>query len=170
MSSRRTKLQTLLAVFDRFHASLERIPGDTASAFVDNWRNDRTTYVDPPEGIRPSQLSSGLEQGLREFPLIFQSIDKRYRAQITQALNQAIETEYPEFLTVQKTRVAKILDRGRIASESEYALIRHKIDLLEGQPEEKDKLEVLYKLIDMYEARLPKKFNSALHANPQAGQ
>lgn len=168
--SRQTKLQALVAVFDRFHALLESIPGDTASAFVDNWRNARSTYINPPAGIRPSQLSSGLEQGLREFPLMFQSADKHHRAQLAQALDRAIKDEYPQFLEAQLARIRKVIDRGRISSESEYMLIRHEIDLLEGTPEESGKLETLYRLIDMYEARLHKKFNLSLHTDPQAGR
>ena len=168
--SRRTKLQALVAVFDRFHALLEGIPGDTASAFIDNWRNARSTYTNPPAGIRPSQLSSGLEQGLREFPLMFQSIDKLHRAPIAQALDRAIKEEYPQFLGAQLTRLSAVIERGRISSESEYMVVRHEIDLLEGTREEYGKLETLYKLIDMREAAVNKKFNLSLHPEPQAGR
>jgi hypothetical protein len=152
-SKTRTKLQRLVAVYDRFHASLEELPGDVAAAFVSNWKSYRSRYVDIPAGVRPSQLAAGLEQGLRELPILIQPIDDDKRPGVSRALQEAIRSEYPEFLTLQQSRLSKILERNRISTESEFMLVRHIIDIGESQRSETENLRTLYGLIDAFESK-----------------
>ena len=49
--------------------------------------------------------------------------------------------------------MAKIRNRGRISTESEFMLVRHAIDVAEGQIGEPGALPEMYGLIEVYEAR-----------------
>lgn len=69
------------------------------------------------------------------------------------AYKAAIEAEYPEFLRSQQDRPEKILIKGRISNESQFYLVRHAIDILEGDPTRADELSKLYRLVEQYERR-----------------
>lgn len=148
-----TKLQKLVAVFDTFHNSLEALPGDDAKAFVYNWKQTRSSYGNIPAGVRPSQLASGLEEALREMPMLFEAVVPEQRACINKAFSQALAEHYPDFLAKQHERFEKILAKGKISRESEYYVIRHYVDIYEGDEKHSVLLNQLYHLIDLYESR-----------------
>ncbi|MCV2357312.1 hypothetical protein LNV09_24470 [Paucibacter sp. B2R-40] len=75
------------------------------------------------------------------------------RAQAEQALLDALRAEYPTFLSTQKARLAKIVGRGRIASESEFMLIRHAVDVSEENKLQAEELQDLYALLENFEAQ-----------------
>jgi hypothetical protein len=153
VSSKRTKLQTLIAVFDRFHWSLSGIPDSTVERLCENWNTYKATYSSPPPGVRPSQLAAGLEQGLLELPMMVADVAVAHRAKVARALNEALQVEYPTFLSTQQARLSKVMERGRISSESEFMLVRHTVDVAEGNVENPVVLQKLYLLIDAFEAK-----------------
>ena len=150
---RRTKLQTLFAVFEHFYESTEEIPDNTLGLLRSTWNSLKGSYLNPPAGVRPSQLAAGLEQGLLELPIVIGAVGSPYRARAAQALHAAIQAQYPRFLATQAARMAKIRTRGRISSESEFMLVRHAIDVSEGQAGERSALSELYGLIEVHEAK-----------------
>ena len=152
-SEKRTKLQALFAVFEQFHESTKEIPDNTLGLLRGSWTSIKGNYLNPPPGVKPSQLAGGLEQGLLELPMLVGAIGAPYRAKVAQALHAAIESQYPAFLATQQARMAKIRNRGRISTESEFMLVRHAIDVAEGQIGEPGALPEMYGLIDVYEAR-----------------
>ena len=110
-------------------------------------------YVNPPPGVPKSQLSAGLLQGLREVPLLFGEMPAAERRIFSSLYNAAIDSEYPDLLQSQHERLEKIVSRGRIANESQFYLVRHAIDVIEGDPKRADELTRLYQLVDAFEAR-----------------
>jgi hypothetical protein len=153
VSVKRTKLEMLFGVFETFHTALAEVPDPMARKLCENWSAVRGNYLNPPQGIRPSQLASGLEQGLLETPMFAAAMAQPHRAQAEQALLQALKAEYPSFLSSQKARLSKIISRGRINSESEFMLVRHAVDVAEGNQDEAGELQNLYILLDQFEAR-----------------
>ena len=129
--SKRTKLQTLVAVLDQCHAALANVPGDSAEAFIANWKDIRSSCVNGMLGVRPSEWAAGLEQGLREMPMRFQAVEPSQRSMFAGTLNAAVHAEFPDFLLLQEQRLSKILGRGRIKSESDFMLVRHAINVAE---------------------------------------
>ncbi len=153
----RTKSEKLLAVYARLAQEIAAIPDPRAQdlyrvalgahEFVAQarLRNPKPTN---------SQIASGLEQGLREMPGSVREVGATWRAEFARALHQAITIEYPEFLALDAQRLAKIMERGRIKTESEFYLVRHRIDVAEGEPGLVEELEELYALVGAYEARV----------------
>jgi hypothetical protein len=80
-----------------------------------------------------------------------------HRANVARALHGAVQAEYPRFFSAQELRLSKILEKGRISSESQFTLARHTIDVLEGVEHEQCRLQKLYQLVGEFEARASRK-------------
>lgn len=150
-----TKSEKLLAVYARFAQALSGIPDEKTwelamvatgvPAFVVEVRS-----CDPSQ--TSSQIVSGLEQGLRDMPNLIGEVDTHWRAAVSKALHDALAAEYPEFLRVEAARLEKILARGKIRTEAEFHLVRHRIDVLEAEPELSEALRCLYALVGAFES------------------
>jgi hypothetical protein len=153
-AKKRSKYEQLSAVFERFHEELGKLPDERAAQLCASWEKGKRWYADllASRQATRSQLAAGLEQGLRETPQILESMPPLYRQVALKALASALEAEYPAFLEQDQVRLAKIRARGSIRDESEYYLVRNRIDLLEGSGEEAELVE-LYCLVDKFEAK-----------------
>lgn len=146
------KLTRLVAVFDQFHNAIASLDDPLAKQLAGNWVELRNQCV-TPIGAPRSAFVAGMEQGLRETPMLLQSMRPETRKLTAEALASAITMHYPEFLVQDAARLEKIKVRGSIRSESEYYLVRHHVDILEGQPSREEELRLLYELMDRFEAR-----------------
>lgn len=151
---RRSKYDQLCAVFELFHSELGKLPDDLAVRLCKNWHEAKRFYADALASRKAtrSKLASGLEQGLREMPQILSTLPAISRQAALKALAGALQVEYPGFLQQDQERLAKIRGRKVIRSESEYYLVRHNIDLLEGSNTSAELAE-LYALVDHYRAK-----------------
>ncbi|MBO9685098.1 MAG: hypothetical protein J7598_00670 [Mitsuaria chitosanitabida] len=152
-AERLDKLSKLIALFDDFHQALSVLDDATARELVANWTDVRNRYVEP-SGVPRSALASGMEQGLRETPMLMHSMNSEARKRANQALASATMAHYPDFLAKTAGRIAKVKARGSIRGEGEFHLIRHQADLIEGMPGQTMELQQIYALLDAYEARL----------------
>lgn len=149
---RSDRLTKLVAVFDHFHMSIAPLDDPTAKRLVENWARLRHEYVNPSGGPR-SAFATGMEQGLRELPMLLQPMHFEARKCAVQALAAAALAHYPEFLAKDAERLARIKARGAVRGEYEYHLVRHHVDLLEGEPGREEELRRLYELVGRFEAR-----------------
>jgi len=150
--ARTDKLTKLVAVFDQFHEAIARLDDPTAKRLVENWAGIRRQYVEP-SGAPRSAFASGMEQGLRETPMLLRSMHPEARKCAVHALAAATSAHYPDFLDKDAERLAKIRARGSIRGENEFYLVRHHVDLLEGEPSQEEELRLLYELVDRFEGR-----------------
>ena len=152
-----TKSEKLFAAYARFAQTIVGIPDAKAwelcqvaagvPAFVAELRSR-----DPKQ--TSSQIATGLEQGLREMPGLIGEVDIQWRGAVSKALHDAITAEYPEFLPLETARLEKVMARGKIRTEAEFCLVKHKIAVLEGEPELPEQLRTLYALVEAYAARV----------------
>lgn len=150
--ARTDKLTKLIAVFDQFHGAIARLDDPTAKRLVENWARIRHQYAQP-SGAARSAFASGMEQGLRETPMLLRSMPPEARKCAAQALGAAISAHYSDFLDKGAERLTKIKARGSIRGEDEFYLVRHHVDLLEGEPSQGEELRLLYDLVDRFEGR-----------------
>lgn len=146
------KLTKLVAVLDQFYEAIARLDDPMAKRLVENWAGIRHQYEEPSDVPR-SAFASGMEQGLRETPMLLQSMHPEARKCAVQALAAATSAHYPDFLIRDAERLAKIKARGSIRGENEFYLVRHHVDLLEGDPTQEEELRLLYELVDRFEGR-----------------
>jgi hypothetical protein len=150
--ARADKLTKLVAVFDQFHEAIAPLDEPMAKRLVENWVRFRHQFVGPSVAPR-SARAAGMEQGLRETPMLLESMESEARKCAAQALAAATSDLYPEFLIKDAERLSKIKARGAIRSESEFYLVRHRVDLLEGDASQGEELRLLYALMDRFESR-----------------
>ena len=155
-SGKRSKLEKLIAVYERFGQEIESVPDPWASRLAQQSNAVRATVertLGREFGATRSQFAAGLEQGLRDTSDFIALISPEWRVQVAKAFNHAVQTDYPEFIAKDAGRLEKILTRGKIRTESEYHLIRHRIDVLEGSSNA-DLLAELYKLADSFGSKV----------------
>ena len=156
MSGKRGKLEKLIAVYEHFGQEIEAIPDPWASNLAKQSNAVRATVektLGKEPGATKGQFAAGLEQGLRDTPDFIAMISPEWRSQVAKALNSAVLTAYPEFLAKDAERLEKIRSRGKIRTESEYYLIRHKIDVLEGGGDT-ELLTEFYALVDSFGSKV----------------
>ena len=150
--ARSDKLTKLVAVFDQFHSAIAQLDDPTAKRLAENWAGLRHQYV-TPTGAPRSAFAAGMEQGLRETAMLLRSLHSETRKLAVEALAAATTAHYPEFSVKDATRLEKIKARGAIRGENEFYLVRHHIELLEGEPSRAEELRLLYELVDRFEGR-----------------
>lgn len=85
--------------------------------------------------------------------MLLDSMRPEPRKVAADALTTAITAHYPEFLTKDAARLDHVKARGFIRSKSEFYLVRHHVDILEGAAGREAELAQFYELIDRFEAR-----------------
>lgn len=150
--TRTDKLSKLVAVFDQFHDAIAQLDDPKAKRLVESWAGIRHRYIEP-SGAPRSAFAAGMEQGLREAPELLESMHPDVRKYAIQALASATSAHFPDFHAKDAERLAKIKERGSIRGEREFYLIRHRVDLLEGNSKQAEELRLLYKLLENFESR-----------------
>ena len=151
--ARTDKLSKLVALYNDLHIALANIEDELALQLCESWIKIRPTYAEPTGEHPRSALAIGMEQGLRETPMLLKSLPTAMRVQAAKALDLAITTHYPEFTEKEQARLENIKVRGRIRGESEFYLARHQVDVLEGDAQREQELREWYALVDEFEAR-----------------
>lgn len=150
----RTKYDKLFNVFEQFYASFPELPDRRLSDLRDSWSLAKAQYEEfLSAGESKSRIAAGLEQGLRELPLLLADVEAKNRSQAIAALRTAVLTFYPQFAVKEAKRLEEILTTGKIRGENQYYLVRHRIDQLEGSGNSEPETSKLYRLIDDFEAR-----------------
>jgi len=152
LAPERNKLARLIALFDQFHEAIGKLDDPLAKRLAESWARGRDQLA-TLAGVPRSSLAAGLEQGLRELPMIFLSMPAEVRRSAAEALVAAIAEHCPQFAAKELALIASIKARGSIRGEREYHLVRHRVDVLESDPTQVDELQELYRLLDAFEAR-----------------
>jgi len=146
------KLTKLIAVFDQFYTTIGVMDNPLTKQLAGNWENVRKQCISA-EGVPRSAVAAGMEQGLRETPILLGSMQPETRKEAAHALAAAITAHFPEFFAKDAVRLDKIKIRGFIRSESEFYLVRHHVDILEGESGREAEIAHCCELIDRFEAR-----------------
>lgn len=151
-----TKSQKILAAYQAFAQRIASIPDPKAQELF-HVASGVARFVAGVQATKPhltpSQIASGLEQGLRELPELIGAVDIHWRWALARALHDAIAAEYPDALLVDAQQLRTIVARGEILTKSEFHLVRYRIDVLEAMPELDPELTFLHALASDYEAR-----------------
>jgi hypothetical protein len=150
----RTKLQKIVAAYERFGADIADVSDQWAQQLhrTSSGVAGSVSVLLAKDGApKSSQVASGLEQGLRETPDIIAAVSAQWRPAVAQAFRNAIAAEYPDFFSKDSQRLDKILTRGHIKTESEFYLVRHFVDALEDELDSATRVSQLYAMLDAYQ-------------------
>jgi hypothetical protein len=111
----------------------------------------RAILNDVKPSVNRSALTAGLEQGLRETPLILSSLPEIERNSALKIFRRIVQTNVPNFFAEEREAREKVIARGKIKNEREWYLLRHRVDEIEGDASQASELAELYKLLGTYE-------------------
>ena len=150
-----TKFDRLTAVLDDFHRQLESEQHEFIVRLNQSWALAKRDYAQALQAgvVTKSVIASGIEQGIRETPLLLQALPEQVRVFASQALSSALQRHAPDVQAKELVRLERIIARGKIKGESEYYLVRHHIDTLEGTTEGSTLLSTLYALEDAFHSQ-----------------
>ena len=154
---KQTKLEKLVAVYEHFGSEISIIPDEWAEKLVKTSKSVVVMHRGIMSGerkIKPSEMASGLEQGLRDTPDFIAMVSPQWRSDVAKSFRMAIEAKFPDFLAKDEQRLIKIRERGKIRTDSEYYLIRHLIDVHEGNSASDLLLQELYLLVDKFRVKV----------------
>ena len=145
------RVAQLLAVYADFTSALTGIP-DAKAQELQRLSERVPQFVAHARAAQGSeeQIASGLEDGLHELPELLAGVDAQWRWAVSRALQDAISRCSPEFAAQQAQRVDAIVASGEIANDAELHLVRHRIAVLEAEPELSEQLQPLYALVRGY--------------------
>ena len=153
MCANRTKYDKLFAAYEKFTKSICEVDDPIVAAICSSWESAKANYGQAVEsGVRKSQIAQGIEQGLREMPMMMSMVEKEKRERVLAILRVSLDDTFPEFFKQDATLLAAVIQRSKIRNEREYYLVRHRIDQLEGEADVPTELALLYQLVDEFEA------------------
>ena len=129
-------------------------PHKTSSAFAE-FLEKNLNAIKPGapvhEKARKSEIASGQLQFLQE---VLHPANRR-DDETDDALQKSrviFAREFPDFFAKLNARRDKIIERGKIRNEDEYYLIRDFLDEVEGDPDQQQLLDRLYRMVDEFGA------------------
>jgi len=153
---KRTRLDKLLAVYERFGCAVDGFPDPavqqlhgTCSGLASRAR----AKLSELGRAAAAPMASGLEQGVRDIPDFIAGVSPEWRPRVAQAFVRAVASEYPDFFKKDAKRWEKVLSRGRIESDVEFYLVRYQVERLEAEPDAGAQLEQLNRLLGEFELR-----------------
>lgn len=75
--ARTDKLSKLVALYDYLHSELTTVEDERALQLCESWKKARPIYAEPTGGHPRSALATGMEQGLRETPMLLKLLPLR---------------------------------------------------------------------------------------------
>ena len=148
----KTKLDSIIDTYEEL-ASEYRVLGD--QKLIDQF-DSFIPFIQKAKAnpqVKRSAIVAGCEQGLRETPLILTHFKLAEDIQVAalKIFYRVVEIHMPAFFEKERQRREKIVGRGKIKGESEWYLLRNRVDEIEGDVAHEVELLTLYKLLDDYE-------------------
>jgi hypothetical protein len=152
---RSKKLETLVNVYKELAEELGKLNSPELEPLLNSWSvslGEVNEIINSPDHvIKPSQLASGFEQGLRDVHLILGDLKAQYRSPAIKAFYKVVGLHLPSFFKKSKAQLERIVVKGHIKNENEWYLVRHRVDEIECQSNNEVELAVLNELLGRFE-------------------
>ena len=129
---------------------------DALEAVVPEYRTLRFTDAfrrPPPAGVPARSLTAGMRQGLDDVLTMVGHLSGVQIRAVAAELRSRHGMELDSLQQRRLRRIAAIRERGRVASDAQWHLVRSRIDEVEGLDTHAQECEVLQRLADAYEFR-----------------
>lgn len=152
---RSKKLETLVNVYKELAEELGKLNSPELEPLLNGWSVslDQVNEIinNPDDAIKPSQLVSGFEQGLRDMHLMLGDLNSQYRSSAIKVFYKVVGLHLPCFFQKSKAQLQRIVAKGQIKNESQWYLVRYRVDEIECQPNNEAELAVLNELLGNFE-------------------
>ncbi|MGL6313240.1 hypothetical protein [Vibrio sp. WXL103] len=151
---RKTKYDKYRLICERLSGDLKNVPEDSIKEILASWELSfaqlDVELSNPETTIKKSLVTAGIEQGLIDTYYVILELPDESRYEAKKYFVEACSDFEPTFLERITDRSGKILKRGKIRNESEWYIVRSKVDDLMLQRNEKEALEY-QKLLDDFD-------------------
>ena len=96
-----------------------------------------------------SEIAKGLEQGINDLSLLIDDLEPNFRSKAFSAFYQAVNSVNPDYFEKQNAKIQRVIKRGKIKTESEFYLLRNRLDRIEGNGSHEEK--IISDLVGLYE-------------------
>ena len=150
------KLETLINLYKELAEELGKLNSPELEPLLNSWSISlgqvNEIINNPDNAIKPSQIASGFEQGLRDAHLMLSDLNAQYRSSAIEIFYKVVGSHLPSFFQKSKAQLDRIVAKGQIKNENEWYLVRHRVDEIEGQSSSDAELELLNELLGKFEA------------------
>ena len=150
------KLETLINLYKELAEELGKLNSPELEPLLNSWSISlgqvNEIINNPDNAIKPSQIASGFEQGLRDTHLMLSDLNAQYRSSAIEIFYKVVGSHLPSFFQKSKAQLDRIVAKGQIKNENEWYLVRHRVDEIEGQSSSDAELELLNELLGKFEA------------------
>jgi hypothetical protein len=152
---RKTKFDTYFEICQRVVAALSDTESKQLSEFIGSFSesvDQISAWVAEKTFPTPkSEIAKGLEQGINELPLLLEDLEPHHRSKALAAYWGAVNSVVPDYSAKFYAKIQSILKLGSIKTESEFYLLRNRLDQIEGSSSEEE--SAINELLGQYEAK-----------------
>lgn len=110
-----TRYDKLLATFEDLIAAISDVQEPMIAVLCSSWESTKNGYEQAlRSGVTKSQIASGMEQGLRELPMLFHEVGGEHRSRLLNVLHTAVAKNFPEFFKKDAALLASVVERNKI--------------------------------------------------------
>ena len=80
-----------------------------------------------------SEIGKGLEQGINDLSVLIGDLEPKFRSKAFTAYYDAVNSVNPDYFEKLNAKIQRIIKRGQIKTESEFYLLRNRLDQIEGK-------------------------------------
>lgn len=133
---RKTKFDVYFEICQRLVAELSDIESKELQLLIDGFSisiEQISVWVANNSFPAPkSVIAAGLEQGVNELPMLFEEMKPSLREKAFQTYYNTLNEVVPNYQEKLSSRVQRIIKRSKVKSESEFYLLRNRLDQIEG--------------------------------------
>jgi len=96
-----------------------------------------------------SEIAKGLEQGINDLSLLIEDLEPNFRSKAFGAFYESVNSVNPDYFEKQNAKIQRVIKRSKIKTESEFYLLRNRLDRIEGTGTHEEK--TLIELVGQYE-------------------
>jgi len=152
---RKTKFDAYFEICQKLIAELSGLGSKELQPLIDGFSNSIDQIdaweIDARFPAPKSEIAKGLEQGVNELPLFFEELESGLRSKAFHVYYSAVNSVIPDYQEKIKNKIQRIIKRGKINSESEFYLLRNRLDQIESSGTNEESL--VSDLLGQYETK-----------------
>jgi hypothetical protein len=98
-----------------------------------------------------SEIAKGLEQGINDLSSLIGDLEPEFRSKAFGAYYEAVNSVNPDYFEKLNNKIQRIVKRGHIKTDSEFYLLRNRLDQIEGNGAHEE--NTISELLGQYETK-----------------
>jgi hypothetical protein len=152
---RKTKFDINFAICQKLVAALSGVGSTQLAPIIQGFSKSidqmNSWVIDNNFPVSKSEIAKGLEQGINDLLLLIADIEPELRSNAFSVFYEAVNSVSPDYFKKLNAKIQRIFKRGEIKTESEFYLMRNRLDQIEGNGTQEEK--TIIDLLGDYESK-----------------